>query len=1010
MAAASAAPAIPVDKLHTEEAVELHFVEQLVRLQGWREHNHESYDRASALDPDLTAEFVRTTQPEAWSSIERQYPGRAEAELARQVAARLKAVGTLEVLRTGLTIVPGIKIILCGFRPASGLNPDLEQSYESNILSVMRQVHYSEKHPKRSIDIVLFVNGIPVTTVEAKNTLTGTRYKDAEKQYRTTRSPKGEPLLTFKRGTLVHLALDQNTVSMTTKLANGGTRFLPFNRGFEGGAGNPDLPEEFRIAYLYRDIDGQRAVFSREVLLEIIAQFCLVIDEPQKDGKRKQELIWPRFHQLEAVRRVVADARARGTGQNYLFQHSAGSGKSNTIAWTAHSLAKLHDAEDRPVFHAVVIVSDRLIIDSQLQETVKAFEQTPGYVQAIDGTSRQLRNAIEDGARIIISTIQKFATDQMSVLASQADRRFAILVDEAHSSQSGRSADSMAGALGDAEVDIEHEKELDAMEAELLKRQRIRGPQANLSYLAFTATPRNVTLERFGEKDAEGMPNPFHLYSMRQAIEEGFILDVLQNYRTYDAFYKIESAIDEDPRLRERRSQRKVARFANLHETAMAQKAEIVVEHFRKRVLPEINGQAKAMVVTSSIEHAIRTFHAIQSYLAEEGYRDVSPLIAFSGEKKVDGETYSEPKMNGFSERELRRRFDGPDYNLLVVAEKYQTGFDQPKLVAMYIDKKLAGLQAVQTLSRLNRILPPEKERTYILDFRNCAEEIQEAFSPYFNATHLEDTSDPNEVYNLKARLEAAGVLSHDEITHFVETLLGTRGAAADRPVLEGLVRPAVERFRDLPDDETREEFRQLLSSFLRFYSFVAQIVNLQDTDLERLHLYGAWLFRMLPDREAPEGHDVTDDMLRLAAFRLKDHGEAEASLPADTEGKLQPISRFGANPYTEEEQKTLSEIIEAFNARHGTNFSEEEFVRFRQSGDEILADEDMRELLARNDPELTISRFEREFFRRMVKSFQRDNVMRNAFMQDPEARKMVTALEHQRAVRLAREHAADAA
>lgn len=992
-------PNISRNKLHTEEAVELHLVDQLVTRQGWVERQYTNYDRKLALDPEMTEQFVRNTQPDAWKKLCDQYPGKERETLARQLDSRLKAVGTLEVLRQGITIVPGIKITLCAFKPASGLNPASLRAYEGNILTAMRQVRYSLRN-ENAIDVVLFVNGIPVVTLELKNTLTGSTYQTAEKQYRKDRAPNGEPLLTFKRGALVHFALDQDNVSMTTHLNNGKTRFLPFNRGRDGGAGNPDVEEEFRIAYLYRDIGARKAVFSREVLLGILHRFVLVDEVEQPNGRVKRTTIWPRFQQLDAVRMLVQDSKENGAGQNYLFQHSAGSGKSNTIAWAAHHLATLHNDDDQPIFDTIIIVTDRVVLDRQLQQTVKSFAQTQGYVVPIDGTSRQLKKAIQDGAKIIISTIHKFSTEQLSVLKNEESRRFAIIIDEAHSSQSGKHADSMARVLADGEA-TEEEQELDATELALLELQQLRGPQANLSYLAFTATPKNVTMERFGRiYDHEKGPEPFHLYSMRQAVEEGFILDVLRNYQTYTSYAQLEKAIDDDPRLLERKSSRKVARFIDFHPTAMSQKAEVIVEHFRRHALPEIDGQGKAMVVTASREHAIKTHQAITKYIDDQGYTDVRALVAFSSEIEVDGQSYTEVGINGFAETELPRQFDSATYNVLVVAEKYQTGFDQPKLVAMYIDRRLSGLQAVQTLARLNRIYPG-KDRTFILDFRNTVEEIQEAFKPYYNVTTLEDVSDPNQVYNLQARLLSFGVLDAEEIDRFVDRFLNATRRVDERPVLEGVVRQAIARFTNNLDEEQQEEFRQVLASFLRFYSFIAQVVPLGDTDLEKLHVYGSWLKRMLPSRQAPQGEDVTDDMLELDAYKLEKQGDPQdASLDADDNASLSPIDRFGANPFTEEEAKTLSEIIEAFNSRHGTEFSEEDYIRFEAVNQDILDDEAWAEMLRNNDPRDVQPRFEAEFVRRTIQAFQRDGAMRNAFMQDQEARDMLMQLMFRRAVR----------
>jgi len=650
------------DTVHREIVLEDHLVAQLVREQGYIERSPEDFDRDLALDRELVLRFVQETQPDEWKKLEAQYTGSAEAEFFKQLEKGLKDRGTLDVLRHGFKMIPNINFAFCFFQPASGLNPELTRLYEANILSAMRQVRYSRKN-ENAIDVVLFINGIPVATLELKNLLTGSNFRHAEKQYRTDRSPAGEPLLSFKRGAPVHFALDQDNVSMTTRLLNGRTRFLPFNRGREGGAGNPDIPDEFRIAYLYADLPDGNAVFGREKWLSIIGRFMHL-----EKNDRKEVMIFPRFQQLDAVTKLMHHARSNGPGQNYLVQHSAGSGKSNTIGWTAHQLINLHDDEDNAIFNTAIIVTDRVVLDRQLQNTVAQFEQTKGVVKKIDGTSRQLKKAIQDGARIIITTIQKFGTDHLKEVSGQKNRKFAILVDEAHSSQSGKSAQALADAL------TREATSSDDVEDIIAAYQKSRGPQDNISYFAFTATPRNVTLERFGVMGPDGLPRPFHLYSMRQAIEEGFILDVLQNYMTYKAYYELEKAIADDPELQGRKAQKRVARFASLHPTAIGQKVEVIVEHFRRHLQNEISGQAKAMVVTQSREHALRYFFGVREYLQKRDYTDLKALVAFSGELEVDGETWTEPAVNGFSETELPRRFDGPEYQVPIVAEKYQTG------------------------------------------------------------------------------------------------------------------------------------------------------------------------------------------------------------------------------------------------------------------------------------------------------------------------------------------------
>ncbi|MGB3624200.1 MAG: type I restriction endonuclease, partial [Henriciella sp.] len=539
--------------LHKEKVVQQHLVERLIATQGYTRRLSAHHDRGLALDKELVLEFLRATQADEWAKLVDHYAGQAEQTLFDQLARALKDRGTLEVLRHGIKLVPGIKFSLCFFKPASALNPELVERYEANILSAIEEVEYSQKNGNR-IDVVLYVNGLPVATLELKNKLTGTTHKHAEKQYRQDRSPNGEPLLTFKRGALVHFAVDQEYVTMTTRLRNGKTFFLPFNRGKEGGAGNPDIDGEFPIAYLYADQPEGNAVFGRDVLLAIIGRFIHL--------NEMGVMIFPRFQQLDAVLKLMEHARSHGAGHNYLIQHSAGSGKSNTIGWTAHQAVNLHTDDDQPIFHTAIIVTDRLVLDRQLQRTVSDLEQTPGVVRKIDGTSRQLKEAIERGARIIVTTIQKFSTEHLQVVSGQRARRFAVIVDEAHGSQSGKAAQALADALSRKD---EHGQDGGSLEDVILDFQNSRGPQPNISYFAFTATPRNVTLERFGVPGPDGTPRPFHLYSMRQAIEEGFILDVLQNYMTYKAYYALEKAIEDEPQFQSSRAQGRVARFAQLH-------------------------------------------------------------------------------------------------------------------------------------------------------------------------------------------------------------------------------------------------------------------------------------------------------------------------------------------------------------------------------------------------------------------------------------------------------------
>ncbi|MEP7352502.1 MAG: type I restriction endonuclease [Acidobacteriota bacterium] len=982
--------------LHHEVVLEQHVVDLLIARQGYQERTPSDYERLLAMDRGLTLQFVKGTQADEWAKLEAQYTTAAETEFFKQLEKALKTRSTLDVLRQGIKLIPGIKFSLCFFKPASGLNADLVRLYQANILSVIRQVRYSQKN-ENEIDVVLFVNGLPVVTAELKNLLTGSTFRHAEKQYRYDRSPSNEPLLAFKRGALVHFAMDEDNVSMTTRLQNGKTRFLPFNRGRDGGAGNPDIENEFRVAYLYADQPEGKAILSREVLLDIIGRFVHLDrqETPKPDGTSevRETLIFPRFQQLDAVRKMMTHARSFGPGRNYLVQHSAGSGKSNTIGWTAHQAINLHDDADKPVFDTAIIVTDRIVLDRQLQNTVSQFEQTKGVVKKIDGTSKQLKEALKGGARIVITTIQKFSTDHLKEISGQGTRRFAVIVDEAHGSQSGKSAQAMSDALTREEG--EPDRDIESLIADY---QKARGPQANISFFAFTATPRNVTLERFGIKGPDGLPQPFHLYSMRQAIEEGFILDVLQNYMTYKAYYQLEKAIEDDPELHGRRGQRRVARFASLHPTAIGQKVEVIVEHFRRHVIDELEGQAKAMIVTGSREHALRYYFGVRDYIAAKAYKDVKALVAFSGELEVDGEKYTEAEVNGFSETELPRKFDGDSYQLLIVAEKYQTGFDQPKLCAMYVDRKLAGLQAVQTLSRLNRTYPG-KEQTFVLDFQNTTEDMQNAFKPFYEVTALEANSDPNQIYELEARLRTFGILDQGEIDRFADIFYKGALDTHDRAKLEGLVRQAVARFEQEDDEGRQEEFRQLVKSYLRFYAFVAQVIRLSDTGLEKLYSYSAWLSRLLPNREIPADIEITEEMLRLQAFRVEQKEQGSASLKAGDTSPLKPISEFGAKPYTEDEERSLSEIIKAFNDRHGTQFTRDDFVRFEQVNRTIL-NEDMADMLRNNPPDVVYAAFSQAFFKGAIDLFQRDNEMKNIVLTDAQVREQAIRHFFNRALR----------
>jgi len=702
---------------------------------GYLRRSQQDYDRALCLIPRDVLAFIYATQPKEWDKFQKLHGTDAKDRLLKRLASEIDKRGTLDVLRKGIKS-DGCKFQLTYFRPSSGLNEALQKLHAANLFAAARQLHYSEEYEK-SLDCALFLNGLPIFTAELKNPLTNQTVEHGIHQYRYDRDPK-EPLFAFGR-CLAHFAVAPDLVYMTTRLHGPNTRFLPFNQGRNGGAGNPVSYRGFATAYLWEE------VWARDSVLELFQHFVHIVDLEDDKGRKTGErsMIFPRYHQLDAVRCMVRHARQHGSGHSYLIQHSAGSGKSNSIAWLAHQLSVLHDDKDRRVFDSIVVITDRRILDRQLQRTVLQFQQVDGVVENIDTTSRQLKQALEEGKTIIVTTLQKFPViaGQMQDLPGQS---FAVIVDEAHSSQSGESTKSLkqvlaAGNLEEAErADATQEEDEDPWVAEARKRGRL----PNVSYFAFTATPKPKTIELFGSKRPDGSYAPFSLYSMRQAIEEGFILDVLQNYTTYKTYWSLLKTIADDPRYEKKKANYLLQTFVDLHEHAIEKKVAIIVEHFAGQVMARIGGHAKAMIVTRSRLHAVRYKQAVDRYLKEHHY-PFKALVAFSGTVRHEGVDYTETGMNGFPERQTAETFKRDEYRLLVVAEKFQTGFDQPLLHTMYVDKRLRGVNAVQTLLRLNRV-HPGKDETMVLDFTNEADEIQKAFQPYYDRTILSEVTDPN--------------------------------------------------------------------------------------------------------------------------------------------------------------------------------------------------------------------------------------------------------------------------
>ena len=959
-------------------------VEATLLNVGWITGVREDWDVDRALFAEPVSAFMRDTQPEQWNKVAQLLGEDLEPRIIEVLLKELDTKGSLHVLRHGFRF-HGQTFHLAYFKPAHGLNLDALNRFERNELSVARQAlcHPNQGH---TIDLLFALNGIPVATCELKNPMTNQTWKSAIRQYRQDRDPNA-PLFRFQKRALVHFAADTDEVHMTTRLQGEKTLFLPFNRGsnpggIECGAGNPPHPSGYRTSYFWQE------VLERERFLDIIGSYIFTETREEKveneQGARtvkSESVIFPRYHQLDSVNRLVATARVEGAGRNYLIQHSAGSGKTNSISWLSHRLASLHTDADEKVFDCVIVITDRRVLDRQLQDAIYQIEHAQGVVKPIDQDSRQLAEALVDGTKIVITTLQKFPHVMKGLLSvagaedadnpSQADthqqrewrkeiakRRYAIIVDEAHSSQSGESAGEMKEVLGSRgqEALAKAEDAEDVVNAMVEFKSESRGPQPNLSFFAFTATPKGKTLELFGRKPAPELnPVPFHLYSMRQAIEEGFILDVLQHYIDYDSYFKLVKEAEDDPELPKRRTSTAIAKFAHLHEHNIAQKTEVIVEHFRNHVRFLMGGRAKAMVVTSSRLHAVRYMKAFKKYIAEKEYDDVRPLVAFSGtvHDPDSGEDFTEPGMNTdavtgkpISESELPARFDSSDYNVLLVAEKYQTGFDQPLLQAMYVDKRLDGVQAVQTLSRLNRTAAG-KQPPFVLDFVNDPEDIRSAFKPYFDQTQLLEESDPYRLEELKHELDQMQVYHWSEVEAFAQAFFSA-GAGSVKSVhsqLVSLLQPAVERFREL-DEENQQEFRDRLQAFVNLYAFLSQIIPYGDHDHERLSAFGRALLPLVrPDRE--DIIDIGDDV-ELEFYRLTRQSSGSISV---AEGPLEYVSsptEVGtANP--EEERAPLSEIIENLNDRFGTEFTEADRLFFEQIKESAIENETIRQTAQAN-------------------------------------------------------------
>ena len=912
-----------------EAALETH-IESALAKDGYCIGSPADFDREFALDGKLFWQFLEATQPKELAKL-KDRPNWQRLLLER-LNKKIKKDSVLAVLKKGLDIDDAHFDLLYRL-PYNDLNPEVVANFAANIFSVTRQVHYSESDTFKSVDMVLFVNGLAIATLELKNPWTGQNVHNAIKQYRTDRDPR-EPLFEFGR-CLVHFAVDPDEAHMCAHLAGNDSNFLPFNKGFNFGKGNPVNPKGHKTAYLWDDI------LPRRSLTNIIEQFAkFTVEKDKKTGKERKALFFPRYHQLDVVRGILADAKQNGVGQTYLIQHSAGSGKSNSITWLAYQLVELYDtAGTANVFDSVVVVTDRRVLDTQLKDNIKLFSETKNIVAHAESAA-ELKAHLELGKKIIITTVQKFPfiVDGIDDLT---DRNFAVIIDEAHSSQSGSASDKLNMTLG-----AEDEEVPEDLQDKILAAMKGRKMSQNASYFAFTATPKPATLEKFGRQGPDGKFYPFHLYSMKQAIEEKFILDVLEKYTTYKSYYEVQKSVEENPLFDTAKAQKKLKAFVEASPRTIEVKAKIMVDHFVSNVwqAKKLKGKAKAMVVTRNIECAIRYFFTIRTAL-QEANAPFKALVAFSGEKTVDGIKYTEDGINGIPARDLPEEFEKDDFKILVVANKYLTGFDEPMLHTMYVDKKLQGVLAVQALSRLNRCnWKLGKADTFVLDFYNTLDDIKAAFDPFYTATTLSEPTDVNVLHDLKDVLDNFGIYDWSEVTSFNEKFFASAEAEELHPIIDAVVA----RFDADLDDEQRIDFKIKSKQFVKIYAQVAAIIPFNNVNWEMLHWFLKFLIPKLKVKDPDQ--DKLDELLNsidLSTYGLE-RSRLETKIGLDaSETELEPQNpNVRGGHFGDGDKDPLDEIVRAFNERHFAGWEatpEEQRVKFINIAKHVMSHADYK-------------------------------------------------------------------
>jgi type I restriction enzyme, R subunit len=934
---------------------------------GYSKGDQSNYDKERAIDINQLVAYIKETQERAWTRYEKIYKEEAINRLYKRLNDEIDTNGLLHVLRYGITD-RGVKLKIASYRPESTLNEKIIKDYQANRLSVTRQFAYSTDNNK-TLDMVLSLNGIPIVALELKNQFKGQSVENGKKQFMYDRDPR-EKIFQFNKRILVYFAVDLYEVWMTTKLNGKDTYFLPFNQGSNGagevgGAGNPENPNGYATSYLWEK------VLQKDSLMNILHRFMHLDVEKKKviqNGKEKTKtsakLIFPRYHQLDVVRKLVHHVRLKGSGENYLIQHSAGSGKSNSIAWLAYHLASLHNDNNESIFTSVIIVTDRTVLDRQLQETISSFDHTSGLVETIgeNKTSKDLRDAINDGKRIIVTTLQKFPVIYEEVEVNKGNR-FAIIVDEAHSSQTGTSAKKLKAALADpvealkeyAEIEGEEEAKALDFEDKIVKELLTHGKHKNLSFFAFTATPKQKTLEMFGTKQSDGSFRPFHIYSMRQAIEEGFILDVLQNYMTYKTSYKIAKDTPDNPELPTTQGVKAIRRYGSLHPYNLQQKTAIMVEQFRNITRHKIGGRAKAMVVTASRLHAVRYFFEFKNYIKKKGYEDMDVLVAFSGVVNDGNQEYRESSLNKtkdgnkISENQLKEAFHTDDFNVLVVAEKYQTGFDEPLLHTMFVDKKLSGVKAVQTLSRLNRTYPGKVD-TFILDFVNEAEEIKAAFQPFYEVTELDKEIDVNLIYDTKTKLRKYKIYNDQDIEKLNKIYFKDgKQTEKDLGKMASALIPIINRYKEL-DEETQYEFRVTVRNFNKWYSYITQLTRMFDKELHEEYIFTSYLIKFIPKNKSDQVS--IEDKIKLEYYKLEETFKGEIVLKKGSDHVLKNPEKIDTWIKPPEEEDTLENIIQRVNERFEGKFTESDRVIVERIYKRAVKDNEKLRKFARNNDE----------------------------------------------------------